>query len=62
MTKKEMVYEIVANTRMSNVSQRQLDSTINKLKKDWVEKVYNQFVNDKEKAYFYYSVMIAQTL
>lgn len=57
MTKKEMVYEILSYTTYNGLSERKVLAKINRLKKERVELVYNQFVKDREHANFYYSIL-----
>lgn len=56
MTKKEMVYEMLNNTKISNVNERELINRINRTKRERIEMVYNEFLKDKEHARFYFYV------
>ena len=62
MTKKEMMYEIISNTKLSGLNENNILRTLAKLKKSRVEEVYNVFVNDKEHALFYYNILVCNTL
>lgn len=62
MTKKEMMYEIISNTKLSGLNENNVSRTLAKLKKSRVEEVYNVFVNDKEHALFYYNILVCGTL
>lgn len=57
MTKKEMVYEIVSNTRLCGLNEYELNKDINKISKNRIESVYNEFLKDKDNAYFYYCIL-----
>lgn len=57
MTKKEMVYEIISYTNLVGLNQTELDKDINRIKKARIESIYNEFVKDREHAYFYYSIL-----
>lgn len=57
MTKKEMVYDIVSYTHFCNLNERDVENVIRKARKERVEEVYNKFLNDKDHAAFYYSVL-----
>lgn len=59
MTKREMVYEIISNTRLfkNGLNEYELNKDINKISKNRIENVYNEFLKDKDNAYFYYSIL-----
>lgn len=62
MTKKEMVYEIISNTRICGLNERDVKQMVNKNSKDYIEKIYNEFKKDKEHALFYYGLIERVTL
>lgn len=62
MTKKEMVYEIISNTKLSGLSERDVKAIINKNSKSRITEVYNQFINDTEHALAYYWLLASATL
>lgn len=54
MTKKEMVYEILSNTNLSAINERELNKNILKIKKSTIEDIYKLFKQNPDKANFYF--------
>lgn len=54
MTKKEMVYEILSNTNLSGINERELNKNILKIKKSTIEDIYELFKQNPDKANFYF--------
>lgn len=52
MTKKEMIYEMISNTNLSGINQREIDNMISKIKKSRVEEVYKFFKENPTKSSF----------
>lgn len=62
MTKKEMLYEIISNTKLSGLNERDVQAIISKTSKGRMEEVYSHFASDKENALFYYCLLAQSTL
>jgi hypothetical protein len=52
MTKKEMVYEMIANTNLKGLNQNEIDKVIAKTKKSRIEELYDFFKENPTKAGF----------
>lgn len=57
MTKKEMMNEIVSNTKLHSLSERYVNKVISKVDKERFNEVYDAFEKDKEHALFYYQIL-----
>lgn len=62
MTKKEMVYEIISNTKLCGLSEKDVQAIINKNSKSRITEVYNAFEGDKEHALAFYTLLAMATL
>ena len=61
MTKKEMIYEIISNTKIHSINENDVLRVIKASKKEKVTEIYNAFLKDKEHAnFYYYAVMCYQ--
>ena len=58
MTKKEMVYEIIANTKIHSLNERDVLKRITEVKKSKIEEIHNAFLKDKEHAKFYFNAFM----
>lgn len=54
MTKKEMVYEILSNTNLTGINEKELNKSILKIKKSTIEDIYKLFKENPNKANFYF--------
>ena len=56
MTKKDMIYEILSETKLHGLDEKTVNNEIKKHRLEDVERLYKAFTNDRQHALFYASL------